>query len=609
MFGRYELRRLLGKSGATMVWLAFDPRLGHEVMLTLPRVQPAGAAAVDEWQHEARLASRLNHPNLAAVLEIGVQEHWPYVAVDRALGVTLSEWLDSHPQPTPADSVAFIGEALRGLAFAHEAGATHGDLQMHHLLIGDHATLRVMALAAAPSGNPPAGAPARPHDRAMPLDADRLRAHRDASERDVLCCGLLLLRLLGDGPPLDEPDTGLVVARLPPLGRAVVRLPWTTPHPIPEALRTIANRTTSSQARQRYLNARTLLRALDGWHAAESADTGGPLSLLLDRMRAAGHLPALPSVGSRVAKLAAKEGQRTDDMADEILQDMALTFELLRQVNSVQVQGMQMAGGAPVLTIRRAIALVGLNGIRQAASSLRPWPGPLNPDAAAAMQRTLDRVRLAGHTAQRLCPAGYDPEVVYLVAALQNLGRLLVQYHFPEEAEQIWQLMRPSPPPAHAEPGTPEQPGLSEAGASFAVLGVDIDMLGAAVARHWGLGEDVQQMIHRLPRDRAPRAPESDAEVLRIAASAANDVVDAVSTLAAPRVAHGLAQVAQRYARALNTGGARELQEALQRARVTLQNGGSISDVTFAGNAPSVGGPPDAAAVAAEPRERGETLR
>jgi non-specific serine/threonine protein kinase len=193
------------------------------------------------------------------------------------------------------------------------------------------------------------------------------------------------------------------------------------------------------------------------------------------------------------------------------------------------------------------------------------------------MQRTMDRVRLAGHTAQLLCPAGYDPEVIYLVTVLQNLGRLLVQYHFPDEAEQIWQLMRPSPPPANAEAGTPEQPGMSEAGASFAVLGVDIEVLGSAVARHWGLGEDVQHMIHRLPRDRAARSTESDADVLRTAASAANEVVDAVSTLPAQRVAHGLGLVVQRYARVLEIGSVKDVQEALQRARLALRTGRGVS--------------------------------
>jgi non-specific serine/threonine protein kinase len=591
--GRFELRRLLGKSNATMVWLAFDPRLDQELMLTMPRAQPAGAAALERWLDEARSAARLDHPNLAHVVECGVQENWPFVAVDRALGVTLAEWLAAHPGPAPLEAVGWMCQALQGIAFAHEAGTGHGDLQLHHLVVSDTGHVRLMGLAAAGAIAPVIDDPARANDRGMAMDPNRLRAQRDAAERDVLAAGLLLQRLLAGQPPLEEPDTALAIARMAAAGRELVRLPWTTPHPIPEALRAIANRTSAGQPRQRYLSARTLLQALDGWRAAEAQDTGGPLALLLDRMRTIGHLPAMPGVGGRVARLTATEGQRTDEMAEQILQDMALSFELLRQVNSAQVQGTQIAGSGPVLTIRRAVALVGLNGIRQAAAALRVWPGPLSPAGAEAMQRALDRARLAGHAAQVLCPAGYDPEVVFLVTVLQNLGRLLVHYHFSDEAEQIWQLMKPVPAPADAEPGTPEQPGMSEAGASYAVLGVDIESLGAAVAKHWGLGEDVQHMIHRLPRDRAVRAPDSDADVLRTAASAANEAVDAVSLLPPTRVAHGLGLVAQRYGRSLDIV-ARDLHAALQAARVALRTGKRVATLPKPEQAEAAAGAPAA---------------
>ncbi len=564
-----------------MVWLAHDPRTGQELLLTLPRVQPATPAAIERWLDEVRIAARLNHPNLAHVVEIGVQEHWPFVAVDRALGLTLPEWLAAHPSPLPLEVAGWLCEALQGVAFAHEAGSAHGDLQLHHLVISEQGSVRVMGLAAAGAAALSGEDETRAHERGIALDPIRLRAQRNLAERDVLACGLLLQHLLAGQPALEEPDTGVVISRLPPLGKELVRLPWTTPHPVPEALRAIANRTTASQARQRYLSARTLLHALDGWRTAEAQDTGGPLALLLDRMRTIGHLPAMPGVGGRVARLTAKEGQRTDEMAEQILQDMALSFELLRQVNSAQVRGTQIAGNGPVLTIRRAISLVGVKGIRQAASTLRVWPGPLTPSGAEAMQRTIDHARLAGHTAQVLCPAGYDSEVVFLVAVLQNLGRLLVQYHFSDEAEQIRQLMRPASPPANAEPGTPDQPGMSEAGASYAVMGVDIEALGAAVAKHWGLGEDVQHMIHRLPRERAARMPDSDADVLRIAASAANDAVDAVSLLPAARIGHGLHLIAQRYARALDIS-ARDLQDALNAARAASRTGRPVASAAMA---------------------------
>jgi hypothetical protein len=597
-FGRYELRQLLGKDQHSMVWLAFDPRSDQEVMLTLPRMQPADAAAMERWQRDADMAARLNHPNLAHVIETGVQNNWPYVVVDRALGVTLGEWLASHGQPSVGDAVAWLCQALEGVAFAHDAGVAHRDIQLHSLLVSEQGTLRVMALSAAPEGaigQPVPGA--RPsQERTMSMDTGRLRTHRHQAERDVLVLGLLLNRLLTGQDPLEEPDLSVAAARLSHNPKEAVRLPWTLPNPVPEALRAIVNRSTAQQERQRYLNARTLLRALDGWRESEAQGSGSPLGLLLDRLRTVGHLPALPGVSTRVASLLSMEGQRTDEIAEQILQDMALTFELLRMVNSAQVAGTQATGSGPVLTVRRAVALVGLNGIRQCGGGLRAWPGPLSETAAAELERTMARVRLAGHVAQELRPAGYDPEVVYLVAVMQNLGRLLVQYHFPEEAQQIRQLMKPVPPPEGSEPGTPEQPGMSEAMASFGVLGVDIEALGTAVAKHWGLGEEVQHMMHCLPKTRPVRTPDSDADVLRATASAANEAVDAITLLPAVKTMSGLATVAQRYARVLELE-LKPLQEALQRARQALRSGGAVSvprakvpDPDIAEDGPAVGG-------------------
>jgi non-specific serine/threonine protein kinase len=573
-FGRFELRQLLGKSAGTMAWLAFDPRGGHEVMLTMPRVQPPDVAALDEWEHDARFAARLNHPHLAPAEDLGVQDHWPFIAVDRAHGVTLKEWVASHPHAAPDEVVRWVCDLLRGLAFAHEAGVIHLDPQLHNVLIDERGTVRLMALAGAgdTARAQQAAAGVRANDRALAVDADALRARRAAAARDLLACGLLLQHLLTGQAPLDQPDTALAMARMAPLGREVVRLPWSTPLPIPEPLRAIANRCTSGQERLRYQSARTLLGALTGWLDEQSQNGGGPLALLLDRLGSVGHLPALPGLSARVTRMTSTESQRTDEIADQVLDDMALSFELLRTLNSAQVQGTQVQGNGPVLTLRRIISLIGVNGVRHAANSLRPWPGPLNEVQADALQMTLERVRLAGHTAQALRPAGYDAQVVYLIAVLQNLGRLMVRYHFADEAEQIQQLMKPAP--ANREAGVAEQPGLSEEAAGFAVLGVDIESFASVVGRHWGLGDDVMHMARRLRVDAVVRRPDSDAEVLRLTASAANEVVDVVTSLGGPRAATALGQVAQRYGRALGIG-TRDIADALHAAREALRKGTS----------------------------------
>jgi non-specific serine/threonine protein kinase len=575
VFGRFELRQLLGKSAGTMAWLAFDPVGGVEVMLNMPRVQPAEVDALEHWLQGARFAARLNHPNLAHAAEVGVQDHWPFIAVDRVQGVTLKEWVAEHANPTPEDVVGWLCDLLQGLAFAHEAGVAHLDPQLHNVLIDERGGVRLMALAGAGDAARAQrnATSARSNERTMAMDPSELRAQRAAAARDLLACGLLLHHLLTGQAPLDQPDTALAMDRMVPLGRELVRLPWSTPLPIPDALRAIANRCTSGQERLRYQNARTLLSALVGWLDAQAHDGGGPLGLLVDRLRSVGHLPALPGLAARVARVTSVEGQRTDEIADEVLDDMALSFELLRTLNSAQVQGTQVQGNGPVLTLRRIISLIGVNGVRRAANTLRAWPGPLNSVQAAALQATLDRVRLAGLTAQALRPAGYDAQVVYLIAMLQNLGRLMLRYHFADEAEQIQQLMKANP--ANTETGAPEQPGLSEVAAAFAVLGVDVESMGTAVARQWGLGDDVMHMARRLPADAPVRRPDTDDEVLRLTASAANEAVDVIGTLAGARAAAAINQVALRYARALNIQ-ARDVNEALQAAREALHKGAPV---------------------------------
>ena len=387
-----------------------------------------------------------------------------------------------------------------------------------------------------------------------------------------------------------------VIARLAPIGRELVRLPWSTPVPIPEALRAIVNRSTSGQERLRYQNARTLLGALNGWREANTGDDAGPVARLLARLHSVGHLPAVPGLAARVARITGAEGQRTDEMAEQALFDIALSFELLRTLNSAQVQSTQVAGDSPVLTLRRIISLIGVNGVRLAANTLRAWPGPLDEAGARVLQASIDDVRLAGHLAQALRPAGYDGQVVYLIAALQNLGRLMLRYHFADEAEQIRQVMQPVA--ASVAAGTPEMPGMKEDQATVTVLGVDVETLGRAVARQWGLGDDILHMTRRLSTDAPVRRPDTDADMLRLVASAANEAVDALGLQPATRIAPALAQVLLRYGRSLGING-RELTDAIQAARDAARGAATLPRTL--GHRDQAGDDQDDAATPVEP--------
>ena len=243
-----------------------------------------------------------------------------------------------------------------------------------------------------------------------------------------------------------------------------------------------------------------------------------------------------------------KRQVRDDDLPD--------VLSVIRQ-QSAQVRGAQVSGNGAVLTVRRSIAMIGMDGVRRVAMALRTWPGPLNANHADELQGVMDRARRAGRVAMSIRPAGYDGEVVYLMTLLQNLGRLVVQYHFPDEAGQIRRLMQPAEP----EEGGAEEPGMGEGAASMAVLGVELEAIGTAVARWWGMDDSVLHMMRRLPLTSGVRAADSDDDHIRIAASCANEAVDALG-LPARRMLPGLQTVVHRYGRALGLS-LRDLQAAL----------------------------------------------
>ncbi|MGC4061298.1 MAG: HDOD domain-containing protein [Aquabacterium sp.] len=542
-FGRFELRQMLGRSHASSTWLAFDPRLQQEVLLCVPRAQPHNTTERDRWRQDVQLAGRLKHPRLAEVLEIGEHDGWPFVSYARGQSVCLAEKLGGGSPPTPIESATVVCDVLDGLAYAHEAGVAHDDIGLHNIFIDKTGKVQLGALCAGLTPIVPGEKKQQRPDR---------QQIRVAAERDVLMVGLLLYRMLANSPALDDADLASAASRV---GQEIVRLPWTTPHPIPETLRAIVNRSTDRQHRQRYLNARTLLSALQGWIKTNEQDAGGPLLLLLDRLNTVGSLPGRPNTERDLISSLSAEMLRVDDFVDVIVKNPSLCWELLRSVNVASYKSHSADEG--VTTLSRAVLLLGQQGLRRISSAVRVWPGALGAQSSLAgeegneaikdLEAALRQTCLAGHIARLMAPFSIHDEEASMAAMSQNLGALLILYHFPDEAAQIKRLMQPGPP---AEPEGAPTAGMSMEAAAGAVLGVNVSDLTVAVMRHSGLHERLQQAARPLSRSTPVRHPISAEETLRCVASLANEIVSTQSH-EPTKAAKELHNVYLRYARAL----------------------------------------------------------
>lgn len=566
-FGQFLMKRQLGRSRRAVIWLADCPRLEQEVVLVIARSPVSGAMAVQDWLLSARQAARVTHPNLAHPIEAAVQEHQPYIVVDRALGVTLSEHLGSlSAPPRPHEVVGWVCQILQGLAFAHDAGVAWAELQLEQVVISPSGVVRLM-----PYPSTPWDSMGSPRAAGIPQGQSASELLRGRTQANVLAVGLLLHRLLAGRFALEEPDLQVAIDRMQPLGPEVVRLPSQTPHAIPEALRVIVNRATAGHSLQRYLSARTLLGALQGWLESQADGASNPIRAVMSRAEAVGILPAQPVVNEIRAALDGAEGCHVEALSAPILHDIALSLAVLQRVNSAQKRWSD--GDDAVISMRRAVALLGAKGLAECLERLHAWPGTMDADTATSLQQAMVRSARTAAVACSICPAGYDSEVVHLVASLQGLGRLLVLYHYPAYAEQIRQLMRPVPPQAHEPPGAQALPGLSEPDAVHAVLGISLSELGGGVVKSMGLGDELSGMLRPWDAERSPKASTSDTDVLRAAACAANESVEAWTHLPMSQHPSALNAICQRYGRVLDLGPTK-LGEALSGAWLSIRDDG-----------------------------------
>jgi predicted Ser/Thr protein kinase len=139
-FGRYVLLDLIGSGGMGMVYAAFDPKLDRKVALKL--VWDDDAAARDDIEREARLAARLQHPNIIAIYDVGAVNERVYLAMEFVDGVTLAEWMSQ--RRSQRDVLGVFQQAARGLAAAHDAGLIHRDFKPSNVLVGNDGRVRVL---------------------------------------------------------------------------------------------------------------------------------------------------------------------------------------------------------------------------------------------------------------------------------------------------------------------------------------------------------------------------------------------------------------------------------------------------------------------------------
>ena len=145
-FSHYRVLEPLGEGGMGVVYLAEDTLLGRRVAIKFPHAEGHSQRLLAE----ARTASSLNHPAIAAVYDCGMVDDRPYVVMEYVEGENLGAILARGPLPHKR-ALEIAIQAAAALSEAHGHGIVHRDIKPSNIQIDRRGAVKVLDFGIATS--------------------------------------------------------------------------------------------------------------------------------------------------------------------------------------------------------------------------------------------------------------------------------------------------------------------------------------------------------------------------------------------------------------------------------------------------------------------------
>ena len=153
---RYQLLELLGRGGMGVVFRARELSLDREVALKVLALDPVLAPdAFERFEREAKLAARLDHPNIVPIYAVGQHNSIAYYTMRLVRGGNVEEMIDAQRHLDYNQTIALLRDVAAALDYAHARGVVHRDIKPANIMIADtgHAVVADFGIAKALGGS------------------------------------------------------------------------------------------------------------------------------------------------------------------------------------------------------------------------------------------------------------------------------------------------------------------------------------------------------------------------------------------------------------------------------------------------------------------------
>jgi tetratricopeptide (TPR) repeat protein/tRNA A-37 threonylcarbamoyl transferase component Bud32 len=133
--GRFEVLRKLGEGGMGEVWVADQQEpVRRRVALKVIRPGLGSERLLARFDQERQALALMDHPNIAKVLDAGVENSRPYFVMELIEGVPITRYCDE-ARLSPRERLALFIQVCQAVQHAHQKGVIHRDLKPSNVLV------------------------------------------------------------------------------------------------------------------------------------------------------------------------------------------------------------------------------------------------------------------------------------------------------------------------------------------------------------------------------------------------------------------------------------------------------------------------------------------
>lgn len=142
--GRYEILEEIGKGGMAYVYKARCVLLNRLVAIKILRDDLDGDKEfLDRFNAEAQAAASLDHPNIVAIFDVGLDDNRHYITMEYIDGITLKEYIARKRSLDYEEALNIAWQISDALSAAHNKNIVHRDIKPHNILITSDGTVKV----------------------------------------------------------------------------------------------------------------------------------------------------------------------------------------------------------------------------------------------------------------------------------------------------------------------------------------------------------------------------------------------------------------------------------------------------------------------------------